>query len=89
MPCPISDTPGLGEALANWAAEERLDTVIALSPFTGPLSDELPRIESALADRGVRLNLVRRPEDVAVMNGRRAGFRILGEGAEELRFRAV
>jgi deoxyribodipyrimidine photo-lyase len=72
--CPVRDTPGLGEALANWAAEERLDTVIALAPFTGPLSDELPGIESALADRGVRLNLVRRPEDVAVMNRATGGF---------------
>lgn len=74
LECDARATPDLAEALVTWASEERLDTVIALSPFTGSLADEIPGIESALADRGVRLNLVRRPEDVAVMNRATGGF---------------
>jgi len=74
LPCPIRENRDLAEALADWAVEERLDTVIALSPFTGPLADETPCIAAALGHRGVRLNLVRRPEDVAVMNRATGGF---------------
>jgi hypothetical protein len=55
MPCPTRDTPALSEALVAWALEERLDTVVTLSPFTGPLADEIPKIGAAFADRGVRL----------------------------------
>jgi hypothetical protein len=67
----IGDLP---ESLAAWAAAERLDTVIALRPFTGPLAEEIPGIAAALGHRGVRLNLVRRPEDVVVMNRATGGF---------------
>jgi deoxyribodipyrimidine photo-lyase len=74
MPCPTRDTPALSEALVAWALEERLDTVVTLSPFTGPLADEIPKIGAAFADRGVRLNLVRRPEEVVVMNRATGGF---------------
>jgi hypothetical protein len=74
MPCPTRDTPALSEALVAWALEERLDTVVTLSPFTGPLADEIPKIGAAFADRGVRLNLLRRPEEVVVMNRATGGF---------------
>jgi hypothetical protein len=74
LSCPVRDAPDLAGALAGWAVEERLDTVTALSPFTGPLAEEIPGIAAALGHRGVRLNLVRRPEDVAVMNRATGGF---------------
>jgi hypothetical protein len=74
LSCPIRDTPDLAEALVAWSSEERLDTVIALGPFTGPLADETPCIAAALGHCGVQLNLVRRPEDVAVMNRATGGF---------------
>lgn len=68
------DARDLADALVAWAGRERLDTVIALAPFTGPLADEVPGLAAALGHRGVRLNLVRRPEDVAVMNRATGGF---------------
>jgi hypothetical protein len=71
---PVRDAPSLPTTLAGWAAEEALDTIVALRPFTGPLADELPEITDALDRCGVRLDLVRRPEDVAVMNRATGGF---------------
>jgi len=74
VPCELHDGHDLAASLAARAAEEGLDTLIALRPFTGPLADEVPAIEQALARRGVRLNLVRRAGDVSVMNFATGGF---------------
>lgn len=74
QPCGIHEVRDLADGLVDWASRERLDTVVALVPFTGPLADEVPGIAAALGHRGVRLNLVRRPEDVAVMNRATGGF---------------
>jgi hypothetical protein len=74
LPGGTLDARDLADALVAWAGRERLDTVIALAPFTGPLADEAPGLAATLGHRGVRLNLVRRPEDVAVMNRATGGF---------------
>lgn len=71
---PLLDSDDLVGTLLSWAREEGLDTIHALKPCVGPLAEALPVIERALAAEGVSLNLVRRPEDVAVMNLARAGF---------------
>lgn len=70
LPVPLQDAADL----VDWAVEHRLDSVLTLRPFTGPLADELPAIESALGAKGIRLQLLRRPEDVEVMNLATAGF---------------
>ncbi len=85
IPCDVRRIGDLTESLAAWAAAERLDTVIALRPFTGPLSEEIPGIAAALGHRGVRLNLVRRPEDVALMNRATGGFFGFWEKVRNLR----
>lgn len=61
-------------AITDWAAAGGFEFVVALRPFTGPLADRLPAITAALAERGIRLVLVRRPDDVAAMNEATAGF---------------
>lgn len=71
---PVVESRDLASSLAAWAEEERLDTILAMRPFAGPLAESLPAIGNSLARRGVRLNLVRRPEDVSVMNRAGAGF---------------
>lgn len=75
----------LETGMANWAVENRLETVIGLRPFTGLLADRLPAITAALADRGIRLVLIQRPEDVAAMSGATAGFFKFREKTASLR----
>ena len=70
----VMEVEDLAGELASRAEEQRLDTIIALRPFVGPLADELPALASALEGRGIRLQLVRRPEDVSVMNLATGGF---------------
>ena len=75
----------LETGMANWAVENRLETVIGLRPFTGLLADRLPAITAALADRGIRLVLIQRPADVAAMSGATAGFFKFREKTASLR----
>lgn len=75
----------LETGMANWAVENRLETVIGLRPFTGPLADRLPAITAAFADRGIRLVLIQRPEDVAAMSEATAGFFKFREKTASLR----
>lgn len=70
----VLELDDLAEELALRAHERRLDTLIALRPFAGPLADELPALASKLKRRGISLQLVRRPEDVSVMNLATGGF---------------
>jgi deoxyribodipyrimidine photo-lyase len=74
--CPsgFAEVDDLGEGIAIRAREHGLETVVALRPFAGPLADCLPRITEVLAERGIRLILVRRPDDVEAMNEATAGF---------------
>lgn len=71
---PVVESAELPASLTDWAAAEGLDTVVTLRPFTGPLADQLPAIGASLAARKIRLELVRRPEDVAAMNLATGGF---------------
>lgn len=64
----------LSEAIAEWAVEKKLTAVVAMRPFVGPLADELPAIETRLRKSGIELILVRRPDDVTIMNKATAGF---------------
>lgn len=64
----------LPQAIAGWARDARLDSVVALRPFVGPLADRLEAVEDALAAQRIRLVLVRRAADVAVFNKAAAGF---------------
>lgn len=75
----------LPAALAEWAAIESLDHVVALRPCVGPLADELPAIRDALVAKGTSLRLVRRKEDVAAMNKATAGFFGFWKKTESLR----
>lgn len=64
----------LAAALAAWAADMRLEQIATMRPEPGPLDDDLPRIERALEDAGVRLVLVDRPEDLALRPLAKRGF---------------
>lgn len=76
--CPVRllDAPGAGSAaaLAGWAKEQGLQSVLTLAPFTGPLEDALPAVRAALDAEGVALQAVRRPGDAARLGLGRRGF---------------
>ncbi len=85
--CPsgLLEADVLLQGITDWAAAGGLEYVVALRPFTGPLADRLPAISEALAERGIRLVLVRRPDDVAAMNEATAGFFKFREKTARLR----
>lgn len=64
----------LAAALVSWAAQANLERIVALRPDPGPLDDESPRIERTLADAGIRLAWVDRPEDLALRPLAKRGF---------------
>ena len=64
----------LAAHLLEWARWERLEAVVAMRPFTGPLGDEVRRVEEALGAAGVRLVWVRRASDAAVLPLAKRGF---------------
>lgn len=70
----ISNADDLGEALVTGAKENGLSAIVAMQPFTGPLTDELPRLTSALEKADVSLHLIRRDEDTEAMQRATAGF---------------
>jgi len=63
-----------GEALAQWAEEKDLGTVVALRPCVGPNREALEEVRRQLSAVGRRLVLVRRSEDEAVMRFATGGF---------------
>jgi deoxyribodipyrimidine photo-lyase len=73
------------KGITEWAAAGGFEFVVALRPFTGLLADRLPAISAALAERGIRLVLIRRPDDVAAMNEATAGFFKFREKTASLR----
>jgi hypothetical protein len=64
----------LSRYLVEWALKQRVDVVLAMRPFVGPLGDEIEKIESALAKAGVRCVWLRRVSDAQVMPLARRGF---------------
>ena len=67
-------TAALNESMVEWAAAEKLDGIVTLAPFVGPVRDRLPGIESILAARGIRWIEVRRVEDARLLPKARRGF---------------
>ncbi len=74
IPCPVQETVDLAADLAAWTQEHRLESVVSMRPFVGPLADRLPSVEAALSRHGVRLCLIRRPEDRVAMRCATGGF---------------
>ena len=73
-PAELELTETLPAAIAGWARQDRLNTVVAFAPFVGPLRDTLSAIRSALLAAGITLVLVRRPYDAALFPLARAGY---------------
>lgn len=67
-------TNDLAESLACWAQARTLDQLAALRPEVGFLHDVLPTVRARLAQAGVRLVLIDRPEDLRVRPFANAGF---------------
>jgi deoxyribodipyrimidine photo-lyase len=64
----------VADALVRWAKAKHLGQVAAMRPETGPLNDSVPALRTALADAGLRLVLVERPEDLRVRPFATGGF---------------
>lgn len=75
-PCPAALTDGddVPGSMVTWAEAHGLSEVVALAPTVGPVADLVPQISKQLAERGVRLQLVRRPSDAHVFGLAQAGF---------------
>ncbi len=61
-------------AVVRWAKANRLDQVAAIQPEIGPLHDSLPALRATLAEAGVRLILIERPEDRSIRHFASGGF---------------
>jgi hypothetical protein len=64
----------MGKFLVAWAKANSLDQIAAMRPEIGPLNDSLPGASAALAEAGVRLVLVDRPEDLSIRHFAGGGF---------------
>jgi hypothetical protein len=73
-PADLEHTETLPAAMADWAQRDRLNSVVTLAPFVGPVRDALPAIRSALLAVGINLVLVRRPYDTALFPLARGGY---------------
>jgi deoxyribodipyrimidine photo-lyase len=70
----LRETETLAATLVESAREYSLTTLVAFGPSVGPLRDQLPTIRSQLAENGVKLVLLRRAEDTAVLGLANGGF---------------
>ena len=61
-------------ALTGFARTHRLAAVVALQPAVGPLADQLPALQEALAQMGTELRLVRRATDTRFLAAAAGGF---------------
>ena len=62
------------DALVQWGRANQLDQIAAMRPETGPLLDSLPPLHAALAQTGIRLVLIDRPEDLGIRPLATGGF---------------
>jgi deoxyribodipyrimidine photo-lyase len=69
-----------GEAVLRWAKSNNLQQVVALRPEVGSLNDSLPTLRASLAQAGIRLVLIERPEDGQVRQWATGGFSHFGNG---------
>ena len=63
-----------GDAILHWAKFHKLQQVVTLRPEVGPLNDSLPTLRASLADAGIRLILIDRPEDLQIRAFATGGF---------------
>lgn len=63
-----------GDAILHWAKFHKLQQVVTLRPEVGPLNDSLPTLRASLADAGIRLILIDRPEDLQIRAFATDGF---------------
>ncbi len=70
----LEDSASLAASLTAWAVAEKLESIVAYSPFVGPLGDQLDSIRTALAERGIQLCLLRRPWDAQWFPLAKSGF---------------
>ncbi len=66
------DDPVAG--LCDWAKEQQLSGIVALTPMVGPIHDMLGRLRRELASMGILLTLIRRPSDEVAFSFASAGF---------------
>ncbi|MEM8952667.1 MAG: FAD-binding domain-containing protein [Verrucomicrobiota bacterium] len=64
----------LGDCVFEWAVRERLDSVIALWPFVGPIGDEVAGLGGMLNRHGIGLELRRRESDERILPKAKRGF---------------
>lgn len=62
------------DALLRWVKLENLQQVAAIRPQVGPLNDSIPALCDTLAQAGVRLILISRPEDSDIRHFATGGF---------------
>lgn len=62
------------EALCDWAERHQLDELVGFAPMVGPMGDLVPRLETQLGARGIRLTLLRRESDAVAFSFAGAGF---------------
>ncbi|RYD48018.1 MAG: hypothetical protein EOP85_04390 [Verrucomicrobiaceae bacterium] len=62
------------QALREWAVAGNLQQVVAMRPEVGPLMDSLEATRAALHEKGIRLVLVDREEDLRIRPFATAGF---------------
>ncbi|NQX00561.1 hypothetical protein HQ447_07855 [bacterium] len=62
------------DIILHWSKSLNLQQVATIRPEVGPLLDSLPALQAALAQAGIRLVLIDRPEDLAVRPFATAGF---------------
>lgn len=79
----VADGKELAEQIGDWAKEAGISTVVALKPFVGPTDDALDTLRSRLESQGVQLQLLRRPEDAALLPYATAGFYRFWQGAKK------
>jgi len=62
------------DALVRWAKANGLDQIAAMRPEIGPLHDSLPALRASLAQVGVSLVFIDRPEDLRIRPFASGGF---------------
>jgi deoxyribodipyrimidine photo-lyase len=70
----LMDIPSLVDGLLQWSNQEKLEIIVLSRPPVGFLRDQLPKMEAALNQQGVRLVTVSRPWDENLYPNAKAGF---------------
>lgn len=73
-PALLEIQPPYSDAIVRWATANQLDQIAAIRPEIGPLHDSLPPLRTSLAQAGIRLVLIDRPEDLRIRDFATGGF---------------